>query len=152
MRRPKHAFATILLGLQSPAVLLMEPFNFKEPREKAGLMVAEFRYWYWLVQWLLCRILVEICPCYHAVAGDGVQWCPPPVGALARLCVQFSDLYIGICFNVPFLVWKTSGSLTGPFLSAGKVLRYLYENGFLFLNVGSVFYCLRTFLSVENHS
>ena len=43
MRRPKHAFATILLGLQSPAVLLMEPFYFKESREKAGLMVAEFR-------------------------------------------------------------------------------------------------------------
>jgi len=65
------------------------------------------------------------------------------VGALGRLWVQLNDLFIGICFNVPFLVWKTS--LTGPFLSAGKVIRYLYENGFLFLNVGSVFYCMRTF-------
>ena len=60
--------------------------------------------------------------------------------------LQSSDKYIGmcgICFNVPFLVWKTC--LTGPFLSAGKVIRYLYENGFLFLNVGSGFYCLYTF-------
>jgi len=51
-------------------------------------------------------------------------------------------MFIGICLNVP-LVWKAF--LTGPFLSAGKVIRYLYENGFLFLNVGSVFYCMRTF-------
>ena len=142
MRRPKHAFATILLGLQLPAVLLMEPFYFKESREKAGLMVAEFRYWYWLVQWLLRRILGETCPCDHPVAGNSLQLCPPLVGALGRLWGEFIIMSIGICRNVP-LVWKTF--LTGPFLSAGKVIRYLYENGFLFLNVGSGFYCLRTF-------